>query len=76
MTLYALANAYLLLGGVVSISLIATPRYQWWGFAVGLSNQWAWWYVGIHDGAWGVVAVNAAYLLNYLRALRNYRRRT
>lgn len=72
MTLYDLANAQILVGGIVSITLIATPRLQWWGFALGLANSWAWWYVAIHDGAWGVLLVNVAYVFNYLRAIRNY----
>ena len=73
MTLYALANAHLVAVGVLAITLISSrPHLQRWGFVLGLYNQWAWWYVAWHDGAWGVAIANAAYAINYVRAIRTY----
>lgn len=70
--LYTLANIHLFVVGAVAITLIASPRTVKWGMVLGLWNQIAWWYVAIHDQAWGVVAVNALYAANYVRGIRNY----
>lgn len=77
MTLYTFANAHMLVVGVLTITLIASgPRLQRWGFALGLYNQWAWFYVAYHDHSWGIVAMNAAYTINYIRGIRMYWRTT
>lgn len=73
MTLYAVATVHMMLVGVVTITLIASrPHLQRWGFVLGLWNQWAWYFVAIHDESWGIVAMNVLYTINYLRGIRMY----
>ncbi len=70
-----LAQAQILIGGILAITLIADtrPRVQWWGFLVGLSNQWAWYYTAFSSEPWqwGVATINIAYCFNYVRGLKN-----
>lgn len=73
MTLYTLASLHMMLVGVLSITLVAShPRYLKWGFALGLWNQWAWYYVAWHDASWAIMVMNLVYTLNYLRGVRRY----
>jgi len=73
MTLYAFATAHMMVVGVLTIYLIASrPHLQRWGFVLGLLNQWAWFYVTIHDESWGIVAMNCLYAINYVRGIRMY----
>jgi hypothetical protein len=73
MTVYDLAQAQIVLGGVCTIYLLSgKSRYWRFGFVVGLLNQWAWFYSAYHDAAWGLALINVAYCLGYLRGIRNY----
>jgi hypothetical protein len=76
-TLYGFATAHMMVVGVLAIWLIASrPHLQRWGFVLGLENQWAWYYVAIHDASWGIVAMNIIYTISYIRGIRLYWRST
>lgn len=73
LSVYNLAQLQIVCFGLVAIGLLASRHPLWrWGFVLGLANQWAWFYVAWHDGAWGILLINIGYLVNYVRGIRNY----
>lgn len=73
MTFYVFATIHMMVVGLATITLIASrPPLQRWGFVLGLWNQWAWYYVAVHDQSWGIVVMNVVYTINYARGIRAY----
>lgn len=77
MTLYDLAQWQIAVLGVLVIWLVTTgPRAARWGFAIGIVNLWAWFYVSYTTEAWGILFINFIYGARYVAGLRNYSRET
>ena len=66
----------MVVGALVSTLIASRPRLAGWGFALGVYNQWAWFYISIHDHSWGIVAMSVLYTINCIRGVCRHRSAT